>query len=149
MKKWLLTSCLLLMACGALPRDPEGSYQSITRNHVMRIGVVAPESDFGRRPAALLLNRLSQVTGARPRIVTGATEPLFQALERGDLDLVLTPLDPKTPWAAQVALSPAIAARGEGERRMQYHAAMRNGENRWIMEVEAAARDVAEPGAAS
>jgi hypothetical protein len=137
---------LLLAACDPLPRDPAGSSERIRATHLLRVGVAQGEPDFGRAAAARLLGRLARQTGARPHIRPGSTEPLLMALERGDLDLVLTPLDPKSPWMTRVSLSPPLAARGEGERRITYHAVLRNGENRWIMTVEQAARRAADPG---
>ncbi|CAM8644171.1 MULTISPECIES: hypothetical protein [Sphingobium] len=146
--KILALCCLsLLVACDALPRDPAGSSDAIGHNGVMRVGLVRGDGDFGRAAAARLLDRLSRQTGAHPAIRPGATEPLFQALERGDLDLVLTPLDRKSPWMTRVSLSPPIATQSYKDNRLDYYAVMRNGENRWIMTVESAARAAADPGA--
>jgi hypothetical protein len=137
---------LLLAACDALPRDPAGSSVRIRATKMLRVGVAQGEPDFGRAASARLLGRLARETGARPRLSAGSTEPLLMALERGDLDLVLTPLDPESPWMTRVSLSPPLAARGMDERRVTYHAVMRNGENRWIMTVEKAARRAADAG---
>ncbi|MBA4090585.1 MAG: hypothetical protein C0494_08345 [Sphingobium sp.] len=147
MKNLILCCMMLLVACDALPRDPAGSSEAIRRHGVMRVGLVLGDGDFGRAASARLLDRLSRQTGARAAIRSGATEPLFQALERGDIDLVLTPLDPESPWMTRISLSPPIATQGRKDKRLDYYAAMRNGENRWIMTVESAARAVADPGA--
>lgn len=147
MKAVLPCVCLFLAACNGLPRDPAGSSDRIAGTGVIRVGLALDGTDLGRAASARLLERLARDSGARPRIEPGSTEALFQRLERGELDLVLAPLDPESPWMTRVTFSPPLAARGQDEYRTDYGAAMRNGENRWIMTVEKAARDSADPGA--
>lgn len=147
MKKLLPTACLLLLACDALPRDPEGTSERIAQSRVIRVGLATGGGDFGRAASARLLDRLARETGARPQLRAGATEPLFTDLQQARLDVVLAPLSPKSPWATMVALSPPLATRGEGEEKLDQYAVLRNGENRWIMTVEKAARAAADPGA--
>lgn len=147
MKALLPATGLLLIACNALPRDPAGTSERIAQRHVIRVGVAIGAKDFGRAASARLLDRLARDTGARPQLRTGATEPLFTDLRQGRLDMVLAPLSPKSPWATMVAFSPPLATRGRGEDQLDQYAVLRNGENRWIMTVEKAARAVADPGA--
>ncbi|WP_429614976.1 hypothetical protein [Sphingobium olei] len=130
-----------------MPRDPEGTSEAIARSRQIRVGLVQGDSDFARPAAARLLRRLAHETGARPVLRAGSTETLFKQLERGDLDLVLAPLDPKSPWMIDVTPGPPLAATGQGEARIEYYPVLRNGENRWIMQVERIARTVAESGA--
>jgi len=145
----LLCLSLLLPACNALPRDPEGTEQAIRDQKRIRVGLVPGPQGLGRAASARLLGQLESRMQARAHIVSGATEPLLRALDQGDIDIVLSPFDAKTPWATLVALTPPIAASGEGEKRVEIRAAMRNGENRWIMTVETIARAAADPGASS
>ncbi len=105
------------------------------------------DTRFAAAARTRFLKSLTAATTARPVFVSGSTETLLQQLERGELDLVLTPLDPDSPWVTRVTPGPPLADKGTGERRVQYHAVMRNGENRWIMTVEKASRASADPGA--
>lgn len=147
--KALAASFLIVLAgCGTMPRDPEGTSEAIARSHKIRVGLVQGDSDFARPAAARMLRRLADETGARPILRPGSTETLFKQLERGELDLVLAPLDPKSPWMVDVTPGPPLAATGPGDARVEYYPVLRNGENRWIMTVERIARAVADPGAA-
>lgn len=137
---------LALGGCNALPRDPEGTLARVEASRVIRVGLVDDAGVDGVAPARLI-RALGQATGARARIVPGAQEPLFAALDQGRLDLVIGPFAKDSPWARHVALAPPIAAGGEGEERIELAAAARNGENRWIMLVERSSRAVAGPGA--
>jgi hypothetical protein len=147
--KALVASLLIVLAgCGVMPLDPEGTSEAIAQSRQIRVGLVEGDSDFARPAAARLLRHLADETGARPVLRAGSTETLFKLLERGELDLVLAPIDPKSPWMVDVTPGPPVAATGQGETRVEYHPVLRNGENRWIMTVERVARAVADPGAA-
>ena len=74
-------------------------------------------------------------------------EPLLVALEGGRIDLVIAPFAADTPWADRVSLAPPLVAHGKDEARIEWRAAVRNGESKWVMTVERASRKVAEPGA--
>ncbi len=143
----ILLLVALLTGCTDLPRDPDGTSERIAASRAIRIGLVPGDTRFADTARSRFLTQLTAATGARSTFVSGSTESLLQQLERGDLDLVLTPLDPKSPWVARVTPGPPLADKGSGERRVQYQAVMRNGENRWIMTVEKASRASADPGA--
>lgn len=147
MKIAVVVLSLLLCGCGALPRDPEGTSDRIAGSGAIRVGVVRDDAAFGAQASRRLLARLADETAARPLVVVGSTETLFKRLEQGQLDIVLAPVDPESPWTSRVTPGPAIAGAGSGEARVHYRPLMRNGENRWIMTVEQAARAVAERGA--
>ena len=87
--------------------------------------------------------RVARATGATPRLEEGASEPLLIALEEGKLDLVIGPLSPESPWVSRVALLEPI---GETvtPQRLSLTPIARNGENRWIMLLEAEARPFTE-----
>lgn len=141
----LLALPLLLLAtgCDALPRDAESTLDRIEASHRMTIGVVAglPLSRTDR--AARLIQSLERETGARATIVRDAGEPMLVALRDGRLDLVIAPVAADSPWAIEVAFGPPLAITGEGDARLDLVAAMRNGENRWVMLVERSSRAIA------
>ncbi len=72
----------------------------------------------------------------------GSGETLFKRLDDDSLDLVIGRFRADTPWTTMAAFSPPLASHGEGKDRIELKAAMRNGENRWIMTVERASRAV-------
>lgn len=119
------------------------------RSGTLRVGLIDDPRPFDRGRTATLIARLAQETGAKPRIARGAAEPLLADLEAGRLDLVIGPFTADSPWKIMVALGPPLATSGPEGARLQWQAAARNGENRWIMTVEQASRAIAPGGGAS
>jgi len=130
---------LLLAACDRFPSDPEQSLENIRSRGTIRLG--APENIPPE--ASALLRRLERETGARTLRRSGEIEPLLQAVKDGDIDLVIAPFRKDTPSATANALSPPIRTDGSGDKAIEWRAALRNGENRWISLVEVNARQVA------
>lgn len=133
----VIWAAALLAGCGPIPRDPAGTLRRVEAGRVIRVGQVEgnPDARVDR-----LLARVEARTGARARVERGGLEPLLLKLEDGRLDLVLgARFAPDTPWADRVALGRALDRRDGTEAR----AAMRNGENGWIVLVNREARAVA------
>lgn len=145
----LVALALFLLAggCDALPRDPGGTLKRIEATRRLVVGVAAglPMSRTDR--PARLIEALERRTGAHAEVRRGAAEPLFVALRNGRIDLVIAPVAADSPWATEISFGPPLATTGDGEERLDLVAAMRNGENRWIMLVERSSRAIA-PGAA-
>lgn len=131
-------SVLLLTACDAFPQDAEGTLATIQKRKVIRVGVTHPLP----APGEQLLVGIAYKAQAKPMLSQGSLEPLLQKLDDGKLDLVIAPFTKKTPWAAEAALSPPILIEGDKEKPIEWRAAMRNGENRWIGLVEKEARRI-------
>ena len=134
-------AALLTAACHAYPQDPANTLKDIRARGTIRVAAHAMPPE-----AQGLVHRLEAATGARARIVDGQMEPMLQALEAGKLDLVLAPFSQDTPWKATVALSPALRTQGRTPETLEWRAAMRGGENRWIILVETQARQIGGEG---
>lgn len=140
---WIATTliALPLAACDALPKDPDGTLDAIEARGDIRVAATAPLP-----PEALrLLDRLQKRTHAIPRVQTGELESLLARLDESGVDLVVAPFRKDTLLEAAAALSPPLATSGQGEKTIEWRAAMKNGENRWISLVEASARDAGNP----
>ncbi len=125
-------------ACSDFPRDPNKTLEQIETRREIRVGAAAslpPE-------ATKLLSTIERRTHATAHVSTGTLEPLLVSLEGGDLDLVIAPFRKDSALAATASLSPPILVVGRGKQASEWRAAMRNGENRWIMLVETSARSV-------
>lgn len=137
---WPLAAAMLLAGgCDRFPDDPEHSLDNIRSRGVVRIGtqpVLPPEAEE-------LVRRIERATGARAQLREGALEPMLSELEKGKIDLVIAPFRKDTPWAAMTALSPPLRAERSGKAGTEWRAAMRSGENRWILLVETEARKAA------
>lgn len=140
--KWLAYPLsLMLVACGSVPRDQEGTLERIGQMREVRVGVVAVAGQsphFARLRS--FVERASTAAGGRPRIELGATEALLLRLEAGELDLVVGEFDRASPWYKRVHLLPPMATRSVGDSELEATAAARNGENGWIMLIEREAR---------
>lgn len=139
--KFALALPILLSACADYPRDIEGTSDAINGRKNMRIGIVAgPTSDTARRQA--FIAELARITGARPLQVTGSAEPLLLDLTSGKLDLVIGEFAKDTPWIDKVAILEPIASRMVGKDEIDLVPIARNGENRWVITLETAVRDL-------
>ncbi|WCT72235.1 hypothetical protein PQ455_11340 [Sphingomonas naphthae] len=133
---------LALAGCSALPKDPERTAERVSENHRFTVGTGLKADD--RPETRRLLGVLSHDMRATPSIRAGELEPMLAALKQGRTDLVVAWFDEATPWQARVTLGPPLArVRTTDDTALELRAAMRNGENRWIMAVERASRRVA------
>ena len=140
--KWLAYPLsLMLVACGSVPRDQEGTLERISQMRELRVGIVAAAGQSPHFPRLRsFVERASTAAGGRPRIEPGATEALLLRLEAGELDLVVGEFDRASPWYKRVHLLPPMATRSVGDSELEATAAARNGENGWIMLIEREAR---------
>jgi len=141
MRALLPFALLLLSACGPYPRDIEGTFESVEKNGVVRVGLteIAPADE---RATQNYLARIEAATGAKVRATFGPAERQLAALEAGDLDLVIGEFAEDTPWLDSVAVIEPIASRTVGDRRIGLAPVAANGENRWIGVLEKAVRDM-------
>ncbi len=141
---WLICALLAAASCGPIPADPEGTLDRVTAERSFAVGMIASgDRPIGEGRQQLLLRRVAAATGARPKIEAGDTETLLGRLESGELDLVVGPLDPASPWAKRVSLMPPLAEQVSRDGHVHLVAAARNGENAWIGLLHREARFVA------
>jgi hypothetical protein len=131
---------LLLSACEALPCDPENTAKTVAQAKQFEVGIVAGTGQ--QTHIQQLLDEISRGTHARPRVSSGSAEELLQRVSEGNLDLVVGAFTKDSPWTTQVAFGPPLRSSGPKDNRVELKAAMRNGENRWIMLVERASRTI-------
>lgn len=136
--------CLvLLVACDAMPRDIEGTRGRVESSQIIWVGLLdSAISADNRERIVSYLQRLGRETGARPRVAAEAGEPVLAQLQDGQLDLVIGEVASDSPWRAQVAVIEPLSERGVAEHRIGLSPIARNGENRWIMLLEKAVRDL-------
>ena len=141
----LVLVALSLAGCDYFPRDPDHSLQEIRTRGTIRVG-----AQLDLPPEAMqLVKRLERATGAKAQYREGPLEPLLQKLDTGQIDLVIAPFTKETPWATSSALSPPFRTEGRDKHVIEWRAAMRSGENRWIFMVETNARKIARGGDAA
>lgn len=133
----LIALMLLLPACGALPRDADGTTDRIERSRTMRVAVLPKTPDAG--PALTLLQGYAAQHGARLAHFTLHGEHALHELEEGRIDIVVGHFAKNSPWRADVSLSKPIAQGEPGDgRRPVLRLARRNGENALILATDRA-----------
>lgn len=132
---------LLLGACDALPRDPAGTSTRIEHSRTFTVALADPAVRSAPQVGKLVAE-IERRTHARAEWRGGSGESLFQQLDEGTLDLVIGRFTAASPWATDVAFAPALLTGGSEDAPIELKAAMRNGENRWIMTVERASRAI-------
>lgn len=132
---------LLLTACGDLPRDPDGTLERIENSKEIRVGATTALPPKATR----LLETIERRTHATAHVTTGALEPMLARLDEGEVDLVLAPFRADSPLTTSTTLSPSILRSGKGEKVTEWRAAVKSGENRWLVLVETSARAVGAP----
>ncbi|MET0371665.1 MAG: hypothetical protein ABW039_09845 [Sphingobium sp.] len=139
--KWLpFLFSLLLAACDALPRDPDGTSRRVTEGG--SFAVIIDPAVRQDRAARALLREVERRAGARARLSGGTGEDALRRLREGQADLVIGRFGKASPWATDVAFAPPLTSTGPKDDPLELKAAMANGENRWIMTVERASRAV-------
>lgn len=101
----VVSAILLLTGCGLqVPKDPEGTLDRVT-DGVMRVGVTENppwvELDGSGEPAGsepALIARFADELGAEIAWTDGSEAVLLEALDRGELDVVLGGFRDDTPW---------------------------------------------------
>lgn len=139
----ILVAMLCLAACGQFPRDQAGTLERIRAEGVVRVGMVGGLPAEGAERLRTLVDRSAAAAGGKPLVLEDAAEPLLLMLEEGELDLVVGAFDAKSPWVRRVHLLPALATETRGSADIETTAAVRNGENGWIMLLEREARALA------
>lgn len=141
MKKLTLIGLCLLAACDALPRDPEGTSKRILETRQFSVSLT-DAALRGNAAASRLITQLEKQTGARAIVRSGSVEPTLQAATKGQVDLVIGQFRRDSPWRTEIAFGPPLASFGPKDDPIELKAAVRNGENRWLMTVERASRAI-------
>ena len=102
---------LLVCACGGLPRDPEKTTERVQRKHELRVGVVENRpwvirtTDEPGGVEVALIRQFAATLGANPKWFWGSDQKHMEALERFELDIVISGLDATTPWSKRVGMT--------------------------------------------
>lgn len=137
-----LLAIAVLSACDAYPHDIEGTSRRIAATKQLRVGF-GSLSLQDRAVAQAFVDRIAAENSARPIVRSrGSTESLFADLEAGKLDMVLAEVAGDSPWLTDVTVIEPLATRKVGEREIGLSAIARNGENRWLMQLERHVRDM-------
>ena len=125
---------LALCGCDGFPNDIAGTMERVTGSGVMHAGIIADGA--AEADEELLVERIGTAAGAEAQTESGSAEVLLHKLEEGELDIVVGEFAKASPWSGRVALTAAPQAEWEpAKHEPVLRAAVRNGENRWLMFV--------------
>src|SRR5690606_10796333 len=108
----VVAATLLVTGCsGGIPADPEGTLERVT-DGTLRVGVshnppwtkLSPASDPSGSEVDLVRQYAEQI-GAETEWTEGSEAPLVEALDRGELDLVIAGFYDDTPWTEMAAVT--------------------------------------------
>jgi hypothetical protein len=135
---FIVALVLAVLAGGCdFPHDPEGTTERVLERGKVRVGLVGDASSAATRA---LVDSIGSATSARAEIVDGVAEVLLPRVEAGDLDVVVGRFAANSPWRGRVAFTQAGTRENTDSDEPVVRAAVRNGENRWLMTVERAIR---------
>jgi len=130
----VLAAALGLAGCDDFPKDIAGTMKHAQERGAMRTGLVAAGGD--RMEAERQLGEsVAKAAGIKMDASTGNAEVLLHRLEEGDLDIVLGDFAKKSPWKGRVAFTVPASAKDPDKKEPVLRAAVRSGENHWLMFV--------------
>lgn len=127
---------IVTSGCG-MPHDPEQTYRRVA-GRTVRVGVcehppftVLEEGKLTGIEVNLIQGFARQLNAA-VRWHRGAEGPLIEALGQGKLDVVIGGLKESSPWSSHAGATQPYAEAG-GEKYVMF---VRQGENRWLLELD-------------
>jgi ABC-type amino acid transport substrate-binding protein len=132
-----------LAGCGAtIPTDPDGATQRIAADGALRVGavdaddwVVVDGGDPSGREVDLVAG-YAEHAGAEVEWSTGGEQRLVEALEAGDLDLVIGGIRPDTLWSDRTSTTLPYTLEAPDGAREELVALAPMGENRFVLELD-------------
>jgi polar amino acid transport system substrate-binding protein len=136
-------AALALAGCGAtIPSDPEGTSDRVA-DGALHVGAVAADdwvvADGDGDPTGReveLVDAYAEHTGAEIEWSTGGEQRLVEALEAGDLDLVIGGIRPDTPWSDRTSTTQPYTLEAADGSREELVALARMGENRFVLDLD-------------
>jgi polar amino acid transport system substrate-binding protein len=137
-------AAVALTGCGMqVPNDPDGTLDRV-RGDVLRVGATEHrpyvDLDDAGEPAgseADLVNGFAERLGADVAWTTGSEAELVEALEEGELDLVIGGFHGDTPWSEHAATTRPYAEVEAADGTKEQHIMLAPlGENAFLVELE-------------
>ena len=124
---------MALGGCDDFPNDIAGTMDEVMDTGVLHAGLVAGPAEADEQALA---EKVAGAAGANPEIQSGSAEVLLHQLEDGELDLVVGEFAKASPWKKRVAFTRTPEQDAQPPKHQPVlRAAVRNGENRWLMFV--------------
>ena len=131
---WAFALVLLLTGCG-IPRDPDGTLERVQSSGVLRAaaspaeGNVAVDGDDVTGPEVELVEGFAESLGAEVEWHVMGEEPAVDAMERGEVDLLVGGLTDQSPYAPKVGMTRPYAESVDHGEATKHVMAVPMGEN--------------------
>lgn len=137
----MAASALVLAGCGSIPADPDGTLERV-QGGVMRVGVtenppwveLSGGEPSGTEPTLIL--EFAEQLGAEVEWTVGSEATLAEALEVGELDVVIGGFLEDTPWAEFGAPTRPYITAGTVEGDEKHVMLTPLGENAFLVALE-------------
>jgi polar amino acid transport system substrate-binding protein len=138
-----LALLVTLSACQGIPADPDGTLDAVTGG-TLRVGVTHnppwTEAADAARPSGTEVALVEEWAADLDADITwtvGSESVLVDALDRGELDLVIGGFRADTPWLDRAALTAPYAESEGADGAIEQHVMLaRLGENRFLVALE-------------
>ena len=138
----MAASAVVLVGCATIPADPDGTLERV-QGGVLRVGVTenAPWVDLsgGGEPSGTeptLVLEFADQQGATVEWTAGSEATLAEALEAGELDVVIGGFLEDTPWTEHGAATRPYVTAGTGEGDEKHVMLTPLGENAFLVALE-------------
>ncbi len=131
-----LVIALAISGCDNFPKDVAGTMQEVTARGSLRVGIVADGETEARE--RFLAQTIAQAAAVEAEVESGSAEILLHRLENGRIDLVVGQFAKASPWKGRVAFTKPAEADSPPSHEPVLRAAVRSGENRWLIFVTTA-----------
>lgn len=139
----VIASCALLAGCSiSIPADPDGTLERVT-DGTLRVGasqnspwVEIPDDKEPQGKEPDLIRNFATGLGAEVKWSESGEEQLFEALKRGDLDMVIGGFTDQTPWTEYGAVTRPYTEEQQDDTTKKHVMVVRMGENAFQVELE-------------
>lgn len=140
---WAFVIALIvgLAGCG-IPKDPEGTLDRVERTGVLRVaaspaeGRVAIDGEQVTGVEPTYVEGFAESLGARVEWHVMGEEPAVEAMERGEIDLLVGGLTDKNPHSAKLGMTRPYDESVEHGTKVKHVMAVPMGENALLSELE-------------
>ena len=135
MRVALLSCCLLMLGCGEIPMDAEGTVEAIGDTGELHVTIVSGTRDAS--PALDLVTRLADGLEAETRVIRKPAAIALRDLEEGMTDIVVGEFGRTSPESKEASLSDAIGQPEPRDGKVPVlRFARKKGENRLITRTD-------------
>lgn len=137
-----LLAASLVTACSSVPSDPDGTLERVESTQVLRAaaspreGQVSVDGSRVSGPEPELVEGFAEKLGAKVEWQVMGEEPAVEAMERGEIDLLVGGMTDQSPYAQRVGMTRPYTESVDHGETVKHVMAVPMGENAMLSELE-------------